>query len=503
MKKSFLILSGLALLAAGCNKVGTVETPAEETTIESPRHLTVDIDVNFALETRSMKTGWEKGDVIYVAFDHFFTTESNFAEGSPEPAYYMTLTYDGSAWQSEFSDDALEQYLLNQTSGTLAAFYCSTMDSPLQYSFTPRLGIVGRLSPTPYPDVAGISLRASSSDGVPYSITDGRLTASLPMEVLPSSVYFFLDGISAADASRYSFREKTDIVCYLQVPNFLVRNTKTDMSGEWRTPSVNHNAVNTRSIPAVSHGNGIFFCAGFLYTSGTYSVIGKETEYVIQIIDNRGTPDDDSDDVVYSLTKTATLNGKEQIQLPPLTDPRWVKSHLNPSETRGFLNGQEWVEMADGRKWATMNVGATDVKDPGMLSNMVEEVPVFKEEWGDGWEMPTTDDWRELINNPLHVVSTVYEEVDGKQVPIGVNVDRLNSTGAYSVDRLFFPIVEDIYGHRKGDYWINALYVVDDDMHSTFVVVSEPPFDPFTLDEENHMSIYYGDAFYRPIVKEK
>jgi hypothetical protein len=71
MKKTFLILSGLALLTAGCNKVGTVGTPAEETTMESSRHLTVDITVNKEGDTRSVKTGWEEGDKVYVFFDLF------------------------------------------------------------------------------------------------------------------------------------------------------------------------------------------------------------------------------------------------------------------------------------------------------------------------------------------------------------------------------------------------------------------------------------------------
>ena len=68
MKKSILVLCSLAFLASGCNKVTTVEEPAAD----SSRHLTVDINVNFAADTRSVKTGWEAGDVIYVAFDDWF-----------------------------------------------------------------------------------------------------------------------------------------------------------------------------------------------------------------------------------------------------------------------------------------------------------------------------------------------------------------------------------------------------------------------------------------------
>ena len=94
---------------AGCNRVETVE----ET--DSSRHLTVDIDVNFTSESRSVKTGWEAGDVIYVAFDEFFTDDPTVS--TSETVYYMTLTYNGSSWISAFSDEALEQYLLERESG--------------------------------------------------------------------------------------------------------------------------------------------------------------------------------------------------------------------------------------------------------------------------------------------------------------------------------------------------------------------------------------------------
>ena len=157
--------------------------------------------------------------------------------------------------------------------------------------------------------------------------------------------------------------------------------------------------------------------------------------------------------------------------------------------------------MADGRKWATMNVGATDVTLPGMFTNMVEETSVFRSEWGEGWKMPSADDWRDLINNPLHVASTVYEEIDGEQVPVGVQVERLSQTGTYTVDRIFFPIVETEDGYRSGYYWIDGFFLLGEDMRANFVVVSQPPYDPFTLLEENHMSID-GKAFFRPIVKE-
>lgn len=62
MKKAIAILSSLALLASGCNKIQIGKEPEKD----ASRHLTVDIKVNCSTETRSVKTGWNVGDVVYV-----------------------------------------------------------------------------------------------------------------------------------------------------------------------------------------------------------------------------------------------------------------------------------------------------------------------------------------------------------------------------------------------------------------------------------------------------
>ena len=74
MRKSLLVFCSLALLVSGCIKVKNVERPEGGTAVDSPRHLIVDIQVNQEEDTRAVKTGWEAGDVIYVAFDEFFRT---------------------------------------------------------------------------------------------------------------------------------------------------------------------------------------------------------------------------------------------------------------------------------------------------------------------------------------------------------------------------------------------------------------------------------------------
>ena len=183
MKKSLIFLGCLALLMAGCNKVEMVETPVDEPAMEAPRHLTVNISVNHADDTRSVKTGWEVGDVIYVAFDHFFSEEQTTSNYSSNVVYYMTLTYDGTVWQSAFSNEALEQYLMEGGSktGSLAAVYFSDFVPTFSFKRTSRG--VGK------EDYRFIRTRGGEQrlgfylfdEQCSYSVADGVLTSSLTM----------------------------------------------------------------------------------------------------------------------------------------------------------------------------------------------------------------------------------------------------------------------------------------------------------------------------------
>ena len=109
MKRTVLFICGMALLAAGCVK--EINQPE----VETPQHLIINITVNHdSPETRAVKQGWEMGDKIYVFFDINESTSS---------AEYMTMTYDGSAWSHEFSNDTMEAGLLENTNGKLYAVY--------------------------------------------------------------------------------------------------------------------------------------------------------------------------------------------------------------------------------------------------------------------------------------------------------------------------------------------------------------------------------------------
>lgn len=382
MKKSIVFfLSGLAILLAGCGKVETTEEP----TAESPRHLIVDIDVNYSGESRSVKTGWEAGDVIYVAFDHFFT-EDESAETS-DKVYYMTLTYDGSSWKSAISDEALKRYLLNRTSGHLAAAYWSDFEPQFRYTVTggsPRLEVINKGACTP-----GFVLYDVNTD---YSVANGKLTATLTFEALYNMVHFSIEGVSSYFSPQLSFKCDRfkglifDGFSYMETPGITTVRYQLTAAGE--------------AIPGVARPDGTAFSA-ILDNQWMH----QETEYAVQIIHNMATPDDELDDKIMSMTHTTTLDGKEAIKLPRITDNRWSESWLHNS---GSVNGHDWVRMGDGSKWATMNILADSETDYGQWYPWERASMGPRFVWGQGWRLPTYEEWKSLAEDSHHTFENVY-----------------------------------------------------------------------------------------------
>ena len=433
MRKTILILSSLALLASGCNKVQTVDEPAKD----SSRHLTVNIDVNFASETRSVKTGWETGDVIYVVFDHFFTDNLNVRPG---PAYYMTLTYNGSSWTSEFSDPALETYLMDQTSGKLAAVYSSAQSPEFVYIYnTPHT------QPAIYVNKIGYTGFHMSSE-VDYTVAEGTLTASLQMALKDNDIYFSIAGMSG-NKDRYSL--KCEHFAYNIFSNFGCYSDGVSYYGPPKVtlkPSAYGILIEAAQI---AYTDEYYFC-GYLNPD----VKGAWTDYLIQISDNMGTPDDDSDDVTYALPKRAKLNGKEAIKLPPLDNPKWIK-RLPASEREGYLNGHKWVLMGDGRKWAAQNVGAATETDGGAFMTLDEAFAYS--EWGEGWRLPPMEE-RDAPLDALNQQARRY--YDNEDIFAGIRITYGNDPETFVASMLYLPASGFIdlytnshYAKTEGNYW--------------------------------------------------
>ena len=345
MKKTFFYIGCLALLVAGCNKVETEVTPVEEPAVESTRHLTVDINVEYPGDTRSLKTGWEEGDKIYVAFDHYFSDVLKPASGTSETAFYMTLTYTGSSWDSDFSNPALEAYLLETVEGQgrtgyLSAVFFSDLTPQFQYGFQ-EAGAVDyyRLDFLNGKGAPGFFLTNNTKQGEDdeavktYSVVDDKLKATLRMRIPDNMVHFFLEGVGPEDYQRFSLKCSHIAPGNLSSFHRMRVHWEGDEPGEKYFPPYavfwDWRDRYGEAIPAALRSDGIAFC-GFLKNvtdqdgNPIDSVVGQEAEYFIQVIDNNGTPDNPSDDIIHTLTKTATLNSKDAVKLPALDSGRWV-----------------------------------------------------------------------------------------------------------------------------------------------------------------------------------
>lgn len=64
----------------------------------------------------------------------------------------------------------------------------------------------------------------------------------------------------------------------------------------------------------------------------------------------------------------------------------------------GEMGGHEYVDMGDGIIWATMNVGAVAITDPGDLLTW-QDAKTAAEAWGENWRLPTKEELQSLIDN--------------------------------------------------------------------------------------------------------
>ena len=111
MKKIFAILCAASALLISCTKVAPEAQEIE--TGNAAGKLQVNIAVSREGDTKAVKTGWEKGDVIYVFFNQLA------ASATPK---YLTLTFDGNGWDNTWYGDA-DADLLTMSTGTMTAVY--------------------------------------------------------------------------------------------------------------------------------------------------------------------------------------------------------------------------------------------------------------------------------------------------------------------------------------------------------------------------------------------
>lgn len=443
MKKFILFMGCLALLVAGCNKEQNIEEPKQE----APRHLTFDIAVNYSDNTRAVKTEWEKNDKIYVFFDFDKSTAVE----------YMTMTYDGTSWSYEFSNETMEATLLKNTDGTLCAVYF-----PIG---TPNFSISGpangwkSLKFNLESDIQTYyRTNYSSSVNNPYTIdAEGKLTAELSMSLGTKDIQFFVPGIAETEVDNYLFS------CNNMEPTY-PSSIDYNISTEKYNVGYMHTTSGTQ-MKGYFYGDGVVFSGQLLTAADT-----RPFSYTFEITDTKGT-EDESDDVKYTLTvSNKTLTFHDAVKLPALNSGRWTINGGN------YINGHEYVDLGLSVKWATMNVGATSEKETGSYfawgetetkddyssetyvytanpTTLPSSNDVASKKWGSTWRMPTSAEISELF--ALETKEWVTYE--------GVNGYKFTGSNGKT---LFLPAAGDriasysspISLGRDGFYWSSSLF---------------------------------------------
>ena len=323
MKKILLFLGCLSLLAAGCNKVQPVEVPEEEVP-----ELKFNITVTRDDDTRAVKRGWEVGDKIYIAFDISFQDKV----GSIQTGHgYISMAFNGNRFDTPVaSNSTFMKALLASSSGQLAAVYLSDGRTP-QFAFEDQ-GTLKLLSMTNNDRLGGFFLLAHE---VPYTIKNNTVTADIHLKLYSSEtdapVHFFLPGISASKAQNYSLR------CTRLRPDHFTRFTYIDMS-QYSSPSVGPWATDIiSSFNEPMYGS--YYSGGLEYVGYIdRDFLGVTEDYYIVVVDDKGTPNNAADDVYRRMYKTGvTLDGKEAIKLPALTNSAWKT--FTPSGIDADYNG--------------------------------------------------------------------------------------------------------------------------------------------------------------------
>lgn len=333
-----MILGAALLCLAGCDKTVT-------TTMTTPQHLKLDLTINnqMAPATKSVKTDWADGDKVYVLF--------GVPQDHPTPAY-LTLTRNGSSWTETWTE-GLEAEIAATTSGTLTAFFSPIdIDHLEYYSYIKGYLVFGENY-----------CFALACDNAPYTVSAGVLSATMDLTLTEDHFVQLFLPMEAANAANLTF---SSAKIMKSAGAGIIRE-----SGEVGSANVEY----SEPIPGFAFDGGVIF-SGILDPE----ISGKETDYTFTIVDNKGTPET-SDDVTYTLTKTATISQKDAILLPALSE--WT-----------ILPEVVDLGLPSGLKWATCNLGASSPEEYGDYFAWGETEPKSAYKWSNyKWMQEGKSDW--------------------------------------------------------------------------------------------------------------
>ena len=377
MKKIFAIICATITLFS-CSQSDLVEI--DNTKNQNPQDNHVNFNIKVDGETKALKSSWATGDVIYIMFKNIKNK-------------YVAITYNGATWDAQAYD-------ANNTATTIEV---------------EELPSENRLAAAVHFPVA-VDVALDATDGVlsftkndmpvrtnfvkqknqSYTVDGSTVNLTLSLQ---KDMYWVLFHVAGIQKYPQDYKLVITPKGNAQPINFMC----TSLS---HTGAVTNSLINDpQGFQGYADADGVIFPVYFSNGNG----LNTDIEYDFTVKSS-----------VLECTISGTLNLKAgyQYSLPALADSKWTKNY-------------KYVDMGNGTKWATGNVGAYSLYDYGDYFAWGDTVPYYEaghaqdnpqNYWKEGktagyfwnsykWIEPTEDDQGDLIYNSDNI--TKYSFADG------------------------------------------------------------------------------------------
>lgn len=307
MKQFIFILSTILVLVA-CNT--EILDNQNEGTINASK-VVFDFTVNYPNETRAVKTGWQKGDKVFVFFNDVTTA-------------YVTIVYNGKKWSYELIGDATLP-----TSGKLTAVYL-----PFGSDLTASYASGWTFSTTQY----SYYLAASDVDFTISSVDNvSTLSATIVMQNPGGFAHFYMADASASDGA---YTLATDAVIPAGIASIssdgTISETEDKHAGE--------------AMEGYKYGGGYSFSGK---VDDSFSKAYGANYYFIKT----KTADNSRED--YFTSVSDTLKERTAVSLPANGDAKWIPVGID-----------KWVDMGKNDVlFATCNADCNAPEERGNKYN--------------------------------------------------------------------------------------------------------------------------------------
>lgn len=467
-------------LAAGLVSCAKEMAPVEDAPAGVP--VTFNVTVSNGPGTKAAKTDWATGDVIYVFFQ-------NIGEK------YLALTYNGSGWDESCpAGDLLDTDFAGVSDYKLAAVH---LPIPVEVGWSNFDNSFSFYRGESY--VNSYYLFESQKA---YTVDGTTVTATLSLAKPEKVALFHIPGIQD-NLSDYIFycQQVARPDCWVLISNASVGQGST--------------ATSSGNLVGYADADGAIFAVTLSKTEAkdyTFTLEGPHRTYTLA-------------------RKAKVLEGGKMYEFPALDDPEW-----SVEDDPGFLNDHAYVDMGNGLKWATMNLGATkpsgdgdyyawavteptagftwgsykwasipagvvdsdgwryltkytyddgetsaiwyDAEENYIGNNDVGysshdyEDDAARQVWGATWRTPSAWDWDWLINNCTWTWVDNYEGTSASGMLVTSTVDGFTDRS------IFLPAAQHPQSTRfaGGDYWTSDL---DDSWNSSAAIFLHFAYDDF------------------------